>query len=236
MPNSNTRGQRILVVGAHPDDEVLGCGGCVARHAALGDTVHVLIVAEGGTARHKARTPAGRSEEIESLRAAARRSAEILGTQPPHFAGLPDNRLDSVPLLDVVKIVEQAVHDVGPAVVYTHHGGDLNIDHRVVHQAVVTACRPLPDAPVRRLYAFETVSSTEWTPPSPDQAFRPARFVDIGAHMDTKLKALEAYVDEMRPFPHARSPENIVALARHRGASVGIEAAEAFMVIREVVR
>lgn len=221
---------------AHPDDEVLGCGGTVARHAALGDKVHVLILAEGATARDEARDPTGRSEEIESLHAAAWRAAEILGTQPPRFAGLPDNRLDSVPLLDVVKIVEEAVHGVGPSIVYTHHGGDLNVDHRVVHQAVVTACRPLPDTPIRRLYAFETVSSTEWTSQSPEQAFHPARFVDIATYMDTKLKALEAYGTEMRPFPHARSRENVVALARHRGASVGIAAAEAFMVIREVIR
>lgn len=225
----------VLVVVAHPDDEVLGCGGTIARHSERGDTVHILILAEGVTARDAERDAGGRADEIETLRESARTAAATLGAEPPRFAGLPDNRLDSLDLLDVVKLVEAAITDIQPGIVYTHHGGDLNIDHRIVHQAVLTACRPLPAVPVRAVYAFETVSSTEWAGPSLESAFRPARFVDITAHLDAKIKALECYAEEMRPFPHARSLESVTALARLRGASAGMAAAEAFDVVRELI-
>ena len=225
----------VLVVVAHPDDEVLGCGGTIARHSERGDTVHILILAEGVTARDAERDAGGRADEIETLRESARTAAATLGAEPPRFAGLPDNRLDSLDLLDVVKLVEAAITDIQPGIVYTHHGGDLNIDHRIVHQAVLTACRPVPAAPVRAVYAFETVSSTEWAGPSLESAFRPVRFVDITAHLDAKIKALECYAEEMRPFPHARSLESVTALARLRGASAGMAAAEAFDVVRELI-
>ncbi len=224
---------RVLVVAAHPDDEVIGCGGTTARHAATDDSVHILILADGVTARAGEESSAA---QVEARAEAARAAARVLGAEPPRFAGFPDNRLDSVPLLDVVKTVEAVVGEVRPSIVYTHHGGDLNVDHRIVHQAVVTACRPLPETPVRSLYAFETVSSTEWAPETLGQSFRPTRFVDIATHLDRKLQALESYTSEMRSFPHPRSRENVVALARHRGACAGIAAAEAFMVIREIVR
>lgn len=225
---------KVLVVAAHPDDEVLGCGGVIARHAAEGSDVHILIMAEGATARHDTRDEA--HPAIGALREAARQAANVLGAREPRLAGFPDNRMDEVALLDVIKTVEAVVGEVRPSIVYTHHGGDLNVDHRIVHEAVVTACRPLPETPVRSLYAFETVSSTEWAPETFGQSFRPTRFVDIATHLDRKLQALESYTSEMRSFPHPRSRENVVALARHRGACAGIAAAEAFMVIREIVR
>lgn len=227
----NANPTNVLVVAAHPDDEVLGCGGVIARHAAAGDAVHILILAEGATSRGAAGSEA--DDEVAALQAAARRSAEILGAAPPAFAGLPDNRMDDLALLDVVKIVERTVRETGAAVVYTHHGGDLNVDHRICHQAVLTACRPLPGAPVRAVYAFETVSSTEWE--QGGGTFRPTRFVDISDHLAAKRRALEAYASEMRPFPHARSIEAVDALARVRGAASGVSAAEAFMVVREVI-
>ena len=224
----------ILAIAAHPDDEILGCGGTLARHAAEGDTVHVLIVAEGATARDARRDPPGREQDLAALRAAASRAAAALGAGEPHMLGLPDNRLDSLPLLDVIKPIEAVVEAVEPEIVYTHHTGDLNVDHRIVHQATVTACRPLPGSPVRAIYAFETVSSTEWQ--SGGDPFRPQRWVDIEQYLDSKRRALEAYEAEMRPFPHARSFEAIDALARVRGAAAGLKAAECFMVVREVVR
>ena len=224
----------ILVVAAHPDDEVLGCGGVLARHAAEGDTVHILIVAEGATSRDARRDPHGRGPELAALGAAASHAAAAIGAEEPHMLGLPDNRLDSLPLLDVIKPIEAAVEAVAPEIVYTHHAGDLNVDHRIVHQAVVTACRPLPGAPVRAIYAFETVSSTEWQ--SAGEVFRPQRWVDIEPFLDRKMRALEAYEAEMRPFPHARSFDAVEALARWRGASAGLKAAECFMVVRELVR
>ncbi len=220
-----------MIVAAHPDDEVLGCGGTIARHTAEGAEVHVLFLADGVSARGAGRAP---EEEISARQDAARRAAKVLGAETPRFTGLPDNRLDGLDLLDIVKAVEEVVAELRPAIVYTHHGGDLNVDHALVHRAVVTACRPLPESPVRALYAFETVSSTEWSSPEMGEAFRPNHFVDIGETLAHKLEALECYAQEIRPFPHARSREGVEALARLRGCSVGLEAAEAFLVVREI--
>jgi len=223
-------GQRVLVVAAHPDDELLGCGGTLARHALAGDRVSILILGEGGTARLDAS-----NDTIAKLKAAAERAARIIGAEPPRFVGLPDNRLDELPLLDILKRVEAEIETVAPSIVYTHHGGDLNIDHRIVHQAVMTACRPLPQSPIRAIYAYETASSTEWSSVAIDQAgFRPTRFVDIAAVLERKLDALRSYGDEMRAFPHARSLEAVRALALWRGAMSGLPAAEAFVVVREI--
>ena len=224
----------ILVVAAHPDDEILGCGGVVASHAAEGDTVHVLIVAEGATSRDSLRDRSTMEPDLARLKAAASRAATLVGAEAPRMLGLPDNRLDSFPLLDIIKPVEAVIEAFAPEVVYTHHAGDLNVDHRIVHQAVVTACRPLPGSPVRAIYAFETMSSTEWQ--TAGDPFRPHRWVNIEPFLRCKRRALEAYAEEMRPFPHARSFEAVEALARVRGASAGLNAAECFMVVREIVR
>ncbi len=222
--------ERVLIVAAHPDDEVLGCGGTIARHAAAGDSVDILFLADGESARGGDVAAAIAARQKMALEAAS-----ILGARPPRFAGLPDNRLDSLPLLDVIKQVEAVVAEVQPTVVYTHHGGDLNVDHRIAHQATVTACRPVPGTVTRAIYGFETLSSTEWATGSLGEAFRPVRLHDIQRHLPEKMRAIASYAREMRPFPHPRSPEAIAALARLRGASAGLEAAEGFMVIRETV-
>ena len=229
-------GANILVVAAHPDDEVLGCGGTIARHAAAGDNVSVFIAAEGATSRDSARNAKARSRDILDLREAARRAAAILGARILEFGDFPDNRMDTVPLLDVVKKVESVISRVKPSVVYTHHGCDLNIDHRVLHQAVVTSCRPMPKQCVTRLFFFEVMSSTEWQTPGAQPAFSPTWFVDISRALVKKRKALGAYRKEMRPWPHARSFRSIESLARYRGASVGVEAAEAFVLGRGLSR
>lgn len=226
--------RRVLVVAAHPDDEILGCGGAVARHVAEGDEAHVLILAEGATSRDEKRDAAARAGDMAVLREAAAGAARAVGSLPPRFGGLPDNRMDGLEMLDVVKRVEAVVAEVQPQIVYTHHGGDLNIDHLVTHRAALTACRALPGASVRAIYAFETVSSTEWGSSSCGGPFLPQRYVDISRHLDAKMRAVDAYAPEMRPFPHARSSRAVVALARIRGAEAGVEAAEAFMVIREL--
>lgn len=224
----------VLVVAAHPDDEVLGCGGTIARHVDQGDTVHILIVAEGATSRDAVRDASARGQEISALAAAARQAAAVLGAQPPIFCGLPDNRLDQLPLLDVVKVIQEVVDAVQPSIVYTHHAGDLNVDHRVLCQAVATVCRPLPGAAVRSIYHFEVQSSTEWGAAAISVPFNPCRFVDVSTTLDRKLAALDCYASEMRPFPHARSLQAAEALARLRGSQVGCHAAEAFMVAMEV--
>lgn len=227
--------QSILVVAAHPDDEVLGCGGTIARHAEAGDAVQVLIVAEGATSRHGQRDRGEAAEELSSLVQAAQAAGTILGAAGVELLQLPDNRLDSLDRLDLIQRIEERIAWHQPQVVYVHHAGDVNIDHRRLHEAVVTACRPIPGQPVRRLLSYEVASSTEWQPPGSAPPFQPNWFVDITAHWPRKRQALEAYVAEMRPWPHARSIAALEHLARWRGSQVGVEAAEAFCLLRQLV-
>lgn len=223
----------VLVVAAHPDDEALGCGGAMARHAAGGDSVTVVFVADGVSARAFP-NDAMLDAALREREAAAAAAARVLGAQVPRFLRFPDNRCDSVALLDIVQRLEAVVAELAPTVVYTHHSNDLNVDHRIAHQATLTACRPLPGASVRRIYAFETASSTEWEPAGLGGSFRPVRYVDIGDFVEAKLAAIAAYDHEMRSFPHPRSPEALRAQMMLRGAQAGVRAAEAFMVVREI--
>lgn len=224
--------ETVLIVAAHPDDEVLGVGGTAARHADAGHSVHVLILAEGATARSSKPPEEQSADERQALQAAAKAAAVLLGTQPPRFAALPDNRLDSLDLLDVVKTIETHLYEIAPTIVYTHHGGDLNIDHRITHRATLTACRPLPDQSVRALYTFETLSSSEWGSSEQGAPFRSLHFVDIATTLERKMAALRCYEQEMRMFPHARSYKAVQAQAQLRGAQSGLLAAESFNVIR----
>jgi N-acetylglucosamine malate deacetylase 1 len=224
----------VLVIAAHPDDEVLGCGGVMARHTDCGDIVHVLIVAEGATSRASGGVGATGAEGVAALRLAAGQAARTLGALTPRFLGFPDNRLDTLSLLEIVQAIEAVVAETGPEIVYTHHGGDLNIDHRIVHQAVLTACRPLPNTKIGAIYAFETASSTEWGGEGTGPRFAPNRYVSISQQLDRKLAALKCYDVEMRAFPHARSYDAVSMQAGWRGASCGLEAAEAFMVLRQI--
>jgi LmbE family N-acetylglucosaminyl deacetylase len=224
---------KILVVVAHPDDEVLGCGGAIASHAQAGDSVHVVIMAEGGTSRT---WPTAKAEVLAQLKVAATNANRILGATELIMEGLPDNRLDSLDRLTIIQRVETHIERLQPSTVYTHHVGDVNVDHQIVHHAVVTACRPQPRSPVDRLLFFEVASSTEWQPPGSGVPFQPNWFVDISGTLDTKLAALEAYRIEMREWPHPRSLRAAEFQARWRGAAVGIEAAEAFVLGRELLR
>ena len=227
---------KVMVVAAHPDDEILGCGATMARHVEAGDDVTVVLLAEGITSRDESRDLAARTDDLEGLREAAARAAAAIGVQAPAFAGLPDQRLDTLPLLEIAKRVESFFAEAQPEVVYTHHGGDLNADHRIVHQAVLTAARPLPGATVRLVCGWETLSSTEWNSPGLGPAFTPQRFVELTpAQLNRKLAALECYQSEMRPFPHPRSVEAVQALAQLRGTQAGLSLAEAFTVLRHIV-
>jgi len=225
----------VLVVAAHPDDEVLGCGGSIARHVDAGDHVQVLIVAEGATSRQQQRDRGQVETELSVLAFAAQKAGEILGTTGVELLDLPDNRLDSIDRLDLVKLIEEKIEGYQPQIVYTHHAGDVNIDHRRLHEAVVTACRPTPSQPVKRLLSFEVASSTEWQPPGSAPAFHPSWFVDISEQWNRKRLALEAYASEMRSWPHARSIQALEHQARWRGAQVGVHAAEAFCLLRQLV-
>lgn len=227
----------VLVIAAHPDDEVLGCGGTMARHAAMGDDVYSVILAEGLTSRKKERDRALHSKEFDILHSAAHKANEILGVKQLKLLDFPDNRMDSVDRLDIVKVVEELVNEIKPTIIYTHHIGDVNIDHRRIHEAVLTAVRPIPgNHHVEELLYFETASSTEWMTAGSAPAFTPNWYVNIEQSLDVKLKALEAYEYEMRKWPHARSIQALDYLAKWRGANVGVEAAEAFMLGRKIIK
>lgn len=222
--------KRVLVVAAHPDDEVLGCGGTIARHVQAGDEVSIHILGEGATSR-KGECGDG---DVEALACAAEKAAETLGAKLLPGMGLPDNKFDSLPLLDVVQAVEAVIRDVQPEVVYTHHAGDLNVDHGVTARAVLTATRPGQGNEVRELYSFEVLSSTEWDYGQTGFAFAPNLYVNITDTLKTKLAAMECYSMEMRSFPHPRSLEALGTKAKCRGAEAGFPAAEALCLIRKL--
>jgi LmbE family N-acetylglucosaminyl deacetylase len=217
--------KNVLVIAAHPDDEVLGCGASMAKHALQGDKVGVLFVADGIGARNNSF-----EGDLQKRKAAAHEALKILGAEALDFLDFPDNRLDSVPLLDIVQKIESMIAQFSPEIVYTHHHGDLNIDHAVVHRATMTACRPLPGSRIKEVYAYEVLSATDWS--LGNSLFSPNVFVNIGEFWDKKADALMCYVDEMRSFPHTRSLESLDFLSRHRGATMGLERAEAFSTIR----
>ena len=226
--------RKILVVAAHPDDEVLGCGGAILKHIESGDIVHTIIMAEGLTSRDCCWDVEGRADELSELHKTAKKVADFMGVEKLIMNNFPDNRMDSVTLLDVVKTIEREVDEFQPNVVYTHHAGDVNVDHRVTHDAVITACRSLPGEPVREILFFETLSSTEWQMMTADKIFQPNVYVDITKQINKKIKALELYNSEMREYPHPRSYEGVKILAQYRGLTVGCPYGEAFMLGRSI--
>src|SRR5260370_31608059 len=162
----------VVVVAAHRDDEILGCGGTLARLSREGHEVRIAIVAEGMSSRYVQREDADQ-QQLKHLHARAQQAADKVGAKELVLCKLPDNRLDTVPLLDVVKLVEELITRFRPEAIYTHHPGDLNVDHGVVHRAVLTATRPVAGQWVREIYAFEVPSSTEWAFQRLEPGFRP---------------------------------------------------------------
>ena len=225
--------ESVLVVAAHPDDETLGCGGTMARLAAEGARVSVLILGKGGGARYdkQEQAPAG---VMDSLESGARAACAVLGAADVRILDFPDNRFDTVPLLDIVKRIEEAVRELGPVTVYTHSPCDLNIDHRIAFEAVITATRPVADCGVRDVYSFEIPSSTEWAFGQLARPFQPNVYVDVADYLPLKQQAMQEYGSELGRYPHPRSPEALEALARRRGSEVGFEAAEAFVLVRSL--
>jgi len=224
---------KILVLAAHPDDEVLGCGGTMARRVREGHEVEIAILGEGITSRHASRDQADPAQ-LGALHSDSHRVAEMLGASRLHMFGLPDNRFDTVAMLDVVKVIETLIDEVRPEVVYTQHGGDLNVDHQVLYRATLTATRPMEGTVVKRVYSYEVASSTEWAFHRFSPPFHPNTFVDIAETLEVKVAAMEAYESEARPFPHPRSPESLRAIAHRWGSASGLRAAEAFQLVRAV--
>jgi len=222
---------RVLCVAAHPDDEVLGIGGTLTRHAGAGGEVVTLILSEGESAKLEDKAPCA------DRRACARAAAQVMGSRDVLFGALDDQRFDAVPFIDVVKVIERVVRELQPEIVYTHHGGDANTDHLIAFKATYAACRPMSrfTRSVRRLLCYETPSSTDQAPGLTHFAFVPNVYVEVGCVWPTKLDALRCYASELVAWPHPRSIEYIDALAVKRGGESGCERAEALVLVREVV-
>ena len=213
---------KVLIFVAHPDDEVLGCGATIAKHIDNSDMVQIVFLSDGFSSRN----------DDENRDSNAQKASKVLACQNPIFLNYPDNQLNTVPLLDIVKKIETIVSDFQPNIIYTHYFGDLNIDHQITHKAVITACRPQPNFCVKEIYSFEVLSATHWQSPSMSNAFNPNYFVDVSDFIKQKIKALQCYDNEMRDYPHARSYEAVVSLSSFRGGSVGVNNAEAFVIER----
>jgi LmbE family N-acetylglucosaminyl deacetylase len=224
---------KTLVIAAHPDDEVLGCGGTIAKLTQQGEAVFIAILGEGITSRYQQRSEADQ-EIVNALHTRSQQVATMLGARELFMFNLPDNRFDTVPLLEVVKIIEELIDRISPQVIYTQHGGDLNIDHVVTYRATLTATRPTRGQPVREIYAYEVASSTEWAFQQFAPAFRPNVFVDVARTLETKIQTMGHYESEARAFPHPRSPEALRAIAHRWGSLVGCAAAEAFELVRAI--
>jgi len=223
--------KRALCVAAHPDDEVLGPGATLARLAQSGCDVHVLVLGEGVGARYDSNKRP--TDQVAALSKQFEKAASVLGATP-HQLSLPDNRFDSVDMLDIVHAIEKINESIDPDLVLTHHSGDMNVDHRVTCNAVLTAFRPVPKTRRVTILAFETLSSTEWNVYSNGPSFVPNWFEDASPGLDTKIRAMAAYTNELREWPHPRSLEGIRVAARRWGMTVGMDAAEPFMLLRRV--
>ena len=225
--------KNVLVFAAHPDDELLGVGGTIRKLNQQGVVCKAVILGEGITSRADRREDADFAARDE-LKKDARKAAEKIGYSSIDFYDFPDNRLDSLDLLDVIKVVSKYISEYTPDTIFTHHHGDLNIDHRIVCEAVLTACRPVNNNFVKNIFTFETPSSTEWNY-TYENSFRPNFFVDVSDTILAKIEGMNCYRSESARYPHPRSPEALLALAEYRGSNVGYNKAEAFMCLRSLV-
>ena len=221
----------ILIVTAHPDDEVLGCGGMIAKHS-RNNEIYTLVLGTGITSRGISEEQ--KEEHLAKINEDAKEANELLGIKELFLMNLPDNKFDSIPLLDITKTIESKIKDVKPDVIFTHHSGDLNVDHRLTFEAVLIATRPLEHCPVKEIYSFEVPSSTEWRFSKIEDGFTPNIFEDITGTIDIKLKAMEIYESEIRKYPHPRSPEALKIISQRWGIVCGLKYAEAFMLIRMI--
>ncbi len=219
-----TKQRRVLVIAAHPDDEVLGCGGVVALHAKRGDLVTTILACEGESHRYQ-----GRDVAMEQH---THNAARMLGVNDVRLLGFPDQQLDTVTLTKIVTPLEEAIGELQPTLVYCQWGGDVNRDHHLLFEAALVATRPV-EACIEAVYAFDTASSTEWAYP---RRFVPDTWVDISSTLEQKLDAMRCYESELRDYPHPRSVRALEHKARAWGNQCSMDAAEVFMTVRRTLR
>ena len=223
--------KKILIIAAHPDDEILGCGATVARMISEGAEAYTIILGEGKTSRDVVRDKSKREEELNELQNEIKTANNIIGIKDVFVYDFPDNRFDSVALLDIVKVIEEIKEKIKPDIIFTHFENDTNIDHNVTYRAVLTATRPMIGESVKEIYSFEVLSSTEWRFPL---SFSPDFFVDVSSTIEKKVSAMNEYQSELREFPHPRSLDAIRKNAEMWGIKLGLKYAEAFKTIRRI--
>jgi LmbE family N-acetylglucosaminyl deacetylase len=228
------RNKKILIVVAHPDDELLGLGASVNKLInEFGVTVHVVILGEGITSRSDQRNPELWKTELAQHRNNIDNAQKAIGYQSKSIYNFPDNRFDTVALLDIIKVIEKEKSTFQPEVIFTHHGGDLNIDHQRTFEAVMTACRPMAEEKVKAIICFETFSGTEWRASTDPKHFIPNLFISVSLdNIKAKIQGMEAYEFEKRAYPHPRSSEALEIVAKRWGVATGVSYAEAFSLVR----
>jgi len=228
------KNKKIMVVVAHPDDELLGLGATMHRLIEnFGVTAHVVILGEGITSRSDKRDTAKWKKELKVHRQNIKSAQAAIGYQSVSIYDFPDNRFDSVALLDLIKTIEKEKKEFGPEIIFTHHGGDVNIDHQRTFEAVITASRPMAEEKVKTIITFETPSGTEWRVPSDPRHFLPNLFIEVSEKdIDAKIKGMESYDFEKRAYPHPRSPQALKIQAQRWGVANGCSFAEAFCILR----
>ena len=218
---------KVLIIAPHPDDEVLGCGGTIAKHVAFGNEVYVCVVTKGAE-------PLFSEEQVEKVRGECRKANNILGVKGIEFLDFPAAMLEEVPRYKLNDALSNIIQNIKPNEVYIPHRGDMQLDHKLIVDAAMVALRPKYEHVVNRIYSYETPSETGWDVPNEENAFIPNVYNDISRHIETKLEALECYQTQMGHYPNARSVEAEKALAMYRGSTVHTEYAEAFELIREI--
>ena len=223
--------KNILIIGAHPDDEILGCGGTIDKYKKMNYNIYTLILGSGIDSRDIKKKNDIKKKKLllQSVKA-----NKFLGVKKIYFENLKDNNFDSYSLLHIIKIIERYIYKIKPIIIFTHNNCDLNIDHRITFQSTLTACRPQRNSTVKKLYSFEVPSSTEWAFSKITRNFQPNFFVNIEKSIKNKIKSLKFYKSEMRKFPHPRSLKNVENISLIRGSSVGLKNAEAFECIFDI--
>ncbi len=230
------KNKKILIIVAHPDDEIIGIGATINKLINdCNSSVKCLILGEGITSRDISRNLNCRAKDLEKHQKNIISAKKIIGYSELSTYNFPDNRFDTIPLLDIIKVIENEKEIFSPDIVFTHHGGDLNIDHQITNRAVITATRPLEDETVKSIITFETFSGTEWQASNHPEKFSPNFFVSLNKNqIDLKIRAMESYFFEKRRFPHPRSPESMLNRAKFWGSTIGTNYAEAFQIIRMI--
>ncbi|MBX1886705.1 PIG-L deacetylase family protein [Campylobacter peloridis] len=216
---------KILIIAAHPDDEVLGCFGTTARLIKEGYEAYTLILGEGKTSRNENNL----EEQKNILENELIMANNTIGIKKVFREYFSDNSFDDTNLLKIVKTIENVKNEIKPNIIFTHYENDLNIDHQITYKAVITATRSLSNESVKEIYSFEILSSTEWSYPL---SFQPNVFFDISSTLDLKLKAMKCYKSELKDFPHPRSLEGIKLNAKYNGMRIGLKYAEVFKCIK----